>query len=171
MRANEIGTLLRVAYAQYPDKVTPNLLTLWQAALGDMDYELAQRAVAVVVCETPYPPKISDLRQAAARLSGQVNERTFDEAWALVDQASHNALYHEQEELEKLPPDVRVIADRFGLRAIALAEGEELSVVRGQFRMAWEQNAARQKARAVMPEAIRQMLEEVAARKALPSGE
>ena len=121
MNTKQVGQLLRVAYAQYPDKVTDDLFTLWESALMDLSYDLAKRAVAMVVCESPYPPKISDIRAAAVRLTGAVPHMTADEGWRLVIQAAHNAAYHAADEFERLPPEVQAaLGSASALRDLAL---------------------------------------------------
>lgn len=170
MKANDITTLCRVAYAQFPDKVTKDLLTLWQSALADMPYELAQRAVAMVVCESPYPPKISDIRAAAVKLTGAVPHMTADEGWRLVIQAARNASYHAADEFERLPPEVQAaLGSASALRDLALVPESELGNERARWRMGWEARQERAQYVAALPAGIRAELESVAASRALPA--
>jgi hypothetical protein len=168
MKANDIATLCRVAYAQYPEKVTKDLLALWQSALSDMPYELAQRAVAMVVCESPYPPKISDIRAAAVKLTGAVPSMTADEGWRLVVQAARNAAYHAQDEFDRLPVEVQAaLGSASALRDLALVPESELGNERARWRMGWEARQERAQYMAALPVGIRAELEGVAERLAL----
>jgi len=170
--SKEILTLMRVAFAQYPDKLTglegKNLGELWQAALLDMDFELAKAAVAMVVCRSPYPVRVSEIREAAATLTGQVNLRTFDEAWALVSAAARDSCYHAAEQYARLPEDIQAaVHGPEGLREIGMGEADEISVMKGQFRMAWEARVRRQREMALLPAQMREVIEAAAERMAL----
>lgn len=165
MTNKEIVSLMRVAFAQYPDKLTglegKNLAELWQAALLDLDYELAKAAVAMVICRSPYPVRVSEIREAAAMLTGQVTLRTFDEAWSLVAAAARDSCYHAAEQYAGLPEDIQAaLHGPEALREIAMAEEESLPVMKGQFRMAWEARVRRQREMALLPAAMRQTIEQ-----------
>jgi hypothetical protein len=172
MTNKEIVSLMRVAFAQYPEKLAgldgKNLAELWQAALGDLDYELAKAAVAMVVCKSPYPVRVSDVREASATLTGQVSLRTFDEAWALVIEAARDSAYHAAERYGELPGDIQAaLHDASALREIGMADADDISVMKGQFRMAWEARVTRQRQMAMLPAGIRATIEQAAERLAL----
>lgn len=172
MTNKEIVSLMRVAFAQYPEKLTglegKNLAELWQAALGDLDYELAKAAVAMVVCKSPYPVRVSDVREAAATLTGQVSLRTFDEAWSLVIEAARDSAYHAAERYGELPADIQAaLHEPSALREIGMADADDMSVMKGQFRMAWEARVTRQRQMAMLPAGIRATIEQAAERLAL----
>lgn len=129
---------------------------LWAKMLEDVPYEIAEKALVKVLATAKYFPTVAELREAVAELrNGQ--QITALEAWGLVIEAVKKYGYYRQEEaLASLPPEVSAFVRRFGWEDICCSE--EPDVVRGQFRRAWEEQAIRKKELAVLPEPLRQLI-------------
>jgi len=145
---------------------------VWTMTLSDLPYEVARQALAAHISSSHFFPTVADIREQAVKLT-QPRMLDWAEAWGLVmDAVRRHGSYHEQAALASLPADVAETARRIGWREICLCE--DVSVVRGQFRMAWETIAKRQAELAVLPaplrSQLRSQLEKVAQRMALPEG-
>jgi hypothetical protein len=139
---------------------------LWAKMLGDIPYQLAEKALMKVLATARYFPTVAEIREAAAELQ-HGRPMTADEAWGLVAEAVRRyGYYREQEALASLPPEVAVIVRRFGWQEICACE--EPDVIRGQFRRAWEINSGQAREIAVLPAPIRELIEAHSATMALP---
>lgn len=152
--------LLALATANFPSYQERNMkptAVLWEKALSDIPYEVAEKALLKVLSTSKFFPTISDIREAAAEIT-QPRSRDWSEAWGLILKAIRKyGFYREKEALESLPADVREMAERFTWRELCL--NEEPDILRAQFRMAWETQTKRTKEWNMLPEPVRNAIE------------
>jgi len=159
----EIINLLGIATANFPNlqqkDMTPTAV-LWEKALSDIPYNVAEKAVIKVLSTSKFFPTVADVREAATQLT---QPRTLDaiEAWGLVVDAIRKYGYYRQKEaMVSLPDDVGAMVKRFTWRELCLNENPD--TLRAQFRMAWETQSKRTQELKSLPTEIRQLIEGVA---------
>lgn len=160
MNRKEIINLLAIATANFPNlqqKEMKPTAVLWERALSDLSYEVAEKAVIKVLSTSRFFPTIADIREAAADIT---QPRTLDamEAWGLVvDAIRRFGFYRQAEAMEYLPEDVAEMVKRFTWRELCLSESPE--TLRAQFRMAWDTQSKRKNEVKALPTEIRLLLQ------------
>ncbi|MEH7355099.1 replicative helicase loader/inhibitor [Neobacillus drentensis] len=160
MNRKEIINLLGIATANFPNlqqkEMKPTAI-LWEKALADIPYEVAEKAVIKVLSTSKFFPTIAEIRDATAQIT---QPRTLDaiEAWGMIVQAIRKYGYYNQgAALQSLPEDVAEMVKRFTWRELCLSENVE--TLRAQFRMAWETQSKRTNELKALPTEIRLLLE------------
>ncbi len=160
MNRTEVINLLGMATANFPSMQEKDMrptATLWEQALSDIKYDVAQKALIKVLSTSKFFPTVAEIREAAMEIT-QPRYMDAMEAWDLIVQAIRKFGYiDEKGGLESLPEDVRAMAKRFGWRELCLDENPD--TLRAQFRMAWETQSKRIKEVQKLPREIREMLE------------
>jgi hypothetical protein len=162
MTPKEIFTLMSIATANFPNLQEKDMrptLTLWDKALSDMPYEVAEKAVIKVLSTSRFFPTVAEIREAAVHIT---QPRSLDhmEAWGLVlDAIRKYGYYREKEAIESLPQEVAEMVKQFTWRDLCLSETPQ--TLRAQFRMAWETRAKRTDELKQLPTEIRTMIEDV----------
>lgn len=163
MNRTEIINLLGIATANFPNlqqkEMKPTAI-LWEKALADIPYEVAEKAVIKVLSTSKFFPTISEIREATAQIT---QPRTIDamEAWGLILQAIRKfGYYNEGNAMRSLPEDVAEMAKRFTWRELCLNENPD--TVRAQFRMAWETQSKRTNELKSLPPDIKLMIQDMA---------
>lgn len=160
MNRKEIINLLALATANFPSYQERDMqptAVLWEKALADIPYEIAEQALLKVLSTSRFFPTIADIREAVADIT-QPRTMDWSEAWHLIGQAIRKyGFYREQEALESLPDDVRTMVERFSWRELCL--NEEPDILRAQFRMAWETQSKRIKEYNALPAPLREMID------------
>lgn len=163
MTRQEIIKLLSIATANFPSMQERDMkptAVLWERALADIPYDVAEKALLKVLSTSKFFPTIAEIREAVTELT---QPRVMDaiEAWELIVQAIRKyGYYDEKGAMASLPPDVRSMAKRFGWRELCLSTNTE--TLRAQFRMAWETQSKRIREYNVLPSEIREVIEGVA---------
>lgn len=115
-----------------PDKAQLGI-ELWHELLGDIDYDLAARAVKSLAAVSRYQPTIAEIREEATRRSRPF-VHSAGEAWRLVlDAISRYGYYQEAEAMRSLPPRAASAAAAMGWEALCMANCATIGVERGQF--------------------------------------
>ena len=160
MNRKEIINLLGIATANFPSMqqkdMTPTAV-LWEKALSDIPYNVAEKAVIKVLSTSRFFPTIADIREASSQLT---QPRTMDamEAWGLIGEAIRKyGHYRQKEALESLPEDVAEMVRRFTWRELCLSENIE--TMRAQFRMAWDAQSKRTNELKTLPTEIRELIQ------------
>jgi len=152
MTQKEAGNLVGLAMANYPGMQEKDMVPtakLWQKMLSDIPYELAEKAILKVITTAKYFPTIAEIREAAVTLSSP-NIPCAIEAWGEVMNALRRyGYYRTQEALDSLSPLTRQVVKMIGWTHIAMSE--EIGVLHGQFRMAYEQYAKRARDSQTLP--------------------
>jgi hypothetical protein len=157
----EIINLLGIATANFPNlqqkEMKPTAI-LWEKALADIPYDVAEKAVIKVLSTSKFFPTIAEIREAMAQIT---QPRTLDamEAWGLINEAIRKFGYYRQKEaMEFLPDDIREMVKRFTWRELCLSENVE--TLRAQFRMAWDTQSKRRNEMKAIPQDIRFLIED-----------
>lgn len=163
MNRKEIINLLALATANFPSYQERDMqptAVLWEKALADIPYQVAEQALLKVLATSKFFPTIADIRDAIAAIT-QPRSLDWSEAWSLIVQAIRKyGHYREKDGLESLPPDVRDMAKRFTWRELCL--NEQPDILRAQFRMAWETQSKRIREMNALPTQLREMIESTA---------
>lgn len=163
MNRKEIINLLGIATANFPNLQQKEMMptaVLWEKALSDISYDVAEKALLKVLSTSKFFPTIADLRDAATQIT---QPRTLDamEAWGLINEAIRKFGYYRQAEaVDFLPNEVAEMVKRFTWRELCLSENVE--TLRAQFRMAWETQSKRRNELKALPTEIRLMIEDTA---------
>lgn len=163
LNRKEIINLLGIATANFPNLQQKDMMptaVLWEKALTDIPYHIAEKAVIKVLSTSRFFPTIADIREAVAQIT---QPRTLDaiEAWGLIVGAIRKYGYYQQKEaMASLPDDVAEMVKRFTWRELCLNENPD--TLRAQFRMAWDTQSKRKNEMKSLPTEIRHMIEGVA---------
>lgn len=160
MNKKEVINLIAIATANFPsmqEKDMKPTAILWEKALSDVSYDIAEKALIKVLSTSRYFPNLADIREAISQLT---STRTIDamEAWGLIGQAIKRYGFNRKPEaMAMLPADVVEMVERFTWREICYNENPD--TLRAQFRMAWETQSKRQQEYKVLPANIRALFE------------
>jgi hypothetical protein len=163
MNRKEIINLLGIATANFPNlqqKEMKPTAVLWEKALADISYEVAEKAVIKVLSTSKFFPTIAEIREASVQIT---QPRTIDaiEAWGLIIQAIRKyGYYNEGNAIRSLPEEVAEMVRHFTWRELCLNENPD--TLRAQFRMAWETKSKRTNELKALPSEIRLMVEDMA---------
>lgn len=140
--ALKLITICSANYKNWPEQGKEvATVDLWTMMLQDIPPEVAQGAVMAHLARSPYPPTISDIRNAAIAVTEPKRLEAI-EAWELINQAIRKyGYYREAQALASLPPEVADMARKFTWESLCTSENEE--TLRAQFRMAWETQTKR----------------------------
>lgn len=162
MVISEVSKLLAVLSAAYSKfDVDEIKLKLWYEMLKDIPYQVAVVVVKKHICESPYPPAISDIREAAA-LAVSSEEFRIDAggAWGEVMRAIRNyGVYSPEEALSSMSKRTAQVVKRIGWREICHCEN--LSVIRGQFIKIYEALDMRERKDMMLSKDLKKEIEEV----------
>jgi hypothetical protein len=143
----------------------PVSLEVYFDLLGDLPFDAFQTAVKRVLLRHKYAtfPTVAELREAAAQTArGEVAPLPPAEAWALAWRAAARTDPEIDGSFDRaatrLPPLVRRAIEAYGLNALCYGS-EPLTVVRAQFLRVYEQLAAGEAARELLPAATRREIE------------
>jgi hypothetical protein len=162
MNRREIINLLGIATANFPNlqqkEMKPTAI-LWEKALSDIPYDVAEKALIKVLSTSKFFPTVADIRESIADIT---QPRTLDamEAWGLIGQAIRKFGYYRQKEaMEFLPDDVAEMVKQFTWWELCMSEEPE--ILRAQFRKAWEIRSKRKNEMKALPINIRTLIEGV----------
>lgn len=133
---------------------TAESMELWYAELKDLDYQIAVGALRRHVQSSPYIPKISDIRQNVADIV--TNDEGWSKGYADMMMAVRRFGYmQERLALDSMDPLTREATRRIGWRTICESDNPE--VIRGQFRMVYEQVASRNREKIMLTDDVQQI--------------
>ncbi|MEG6521115.1 replicative helicase loader/inhibitor [Desulfotomaculum sp. 1211_IL3151] len=172
MNLEQAINLVGLALANFPNMQERDMAptaVLWEKLLSDIPYHVAEKALVKVLATAKFFPAVAEIREAAIQLTQPVVPTAL-EAWGEVTRAMRLYGYYRPEEaLASLSPITAEVVRRFGWRDMCACEEPE--VLRGQFRMAYEQYAGRQREMAVLPSGIRELIGGLADKLTLGGGE
>lgn len=136
--------------------------------------ELVYAAVKSLIADgdSGFAPTIGEIRSRMRELM-YPDELSESQAWALVSKACQRALYHAQEEFDKLPCVVKAaVGNPAQLREWAMVDESAFqSVVGSNFQRSYRTHVKRERAAEMLPESVKAMLSSIAQRPALEAGE
>lgn len=166
MNKKEFATIADVLHLAYgKDAILPDekTLDLWYGFLKDIDYAICKNAVMRIVSTSKWPPKISDIREAAVQVVNVHTDADWSEAWSKVIRAIGRFGQNRQEEaLEYMGEDAARIVKRMGWKNICLSEN--IGVERANFRQAYENNRSNSNMLNQIPAMVRKDMMEISER-------
>lgn len=163
MTQQELRAIFKAITAEHKGfDVSPERAAMWLSAFGKYPADIVLKAVQNHLLSSPYEPKIAHINTLIAELATPEAERlTAMEAFGMVLTAvARYGWPSEQAALQSLPEHVANIVR--GMGWLAICESENVDVLRGQFRMAYEAQEARAKIdriRRALPASSRALLE------------
>ena len=98
---------MKAVYVQPAFIPDQDAFNVWYGLLKDLSYEELSKAIQKHMMTSPYPPTISDIREAVAQLAPDDGIMSELKAWNLVRRAIRNSNYHAEEEFGRLPCTIR----------------------------------------------------------------
>ena len=145
----------------YPkDNIMANeqAMELWYSMLQDIDYKIAEMSLNKWVLTNKWSPTIADIREMAVNVE-QGDEITWDESFEEARRMIRRYGYPRQKEaLEEMRPITRQVVERMGYMDMCMCE--DIEVERGQYRMAFENQAKRNKEYSQLPERLKEQIAE-----------
>ena len=171
----QIITLLAGNYESIANKSQVQremMLNTWQECLGDLDYKLVLQAVKKTIISSLYPPTIHEIRKNAVEMINPTTQKTAIEAWDEALKMISGGLYMTEEQFNQYSPEVR---NFFGsvnqVRQLAMVDMETINTVtKGQFLKQYDILVQRDKEEKLLPEPMKEMMEGLANKFALPEG-
>ncbi len=142
MKKAETIKMLAYIASTYPRfEIKENTAEIWHELLEDLPVDVARAAVKRLICQSPFPPSIHEIRAKAADIMTPPGEQVSPiEAWGEVLGAIQRyGMYGEKKAMESMTPQVGQVAKMMGWRDMCM--GENLSVTRGQFLKMYAQAA------------------------------
>lgn len=134
-------------------------IKLWYKMLGDLPYEILNLAIQKYAFNNHFPPTVSDLRGIAVELVDK-ERMDWSEAWGEVVNAMREyGSYRGSEALASMNPQTAQAVKRMGWKEICMSEN--LAVERANFRMIYEQVSEKEQQQAVLPNAVREMINQI----------
>ena len=148
-------------------KPSPQRMEVYWDALNDLPFNIAMIAARKVIAtlENPFLPMPAVFRGMAAQITGP-NIPPAPDAWAEGIKSIRNfGMYREPEALASLSPLTKKAVEAIGFKDICLSEN--IDVIRGQFRMAYEALEKREITDAKTPQSLKQIIAVMQGEKAL----
>jgi len=119
---------------------TPEKIQTWFSCLSDLDYRICAEAVKRYTLTNSFRPKVADIRKQYALIASGGGMISETEAWGLVRNAICDSLYHAEERYEAFPEEVKkMVGSPDRLREWGQMPSDTVSsVVRAEFRRAYE---------------------------------
>lgn len=171
----QIITLLAGNYESIANKSQVQremMLNTWQECLGDLDYKLVLQAVKKTIISSPYPPTIHEIRKNAIEISKPTTQKTAIEAWDEALKMISGGLYMTDEQFNQYSPEVK---NFFGsvnqVRQLAMVDMDTINTVtKGQFLKQYDVLIEREKQENLLPQPMKEMMEGLVDKFALPEG-
>lgn len=129
---------------------------LWFAHLRDLPYEVASCALNKWVTTNVWSPTIADLRRLAVEVS-KGEPKDWGTAWAeVLDAARYLGRYQKAEALAGFDDVTRRAVNALGWEEICISE--DLTALRANFRMVYENAAAKQAQNAALPGKLKEAI-------------
>lgn len=169
----QIITLLAGNYETIANKSQQQrelMLNTWYECLGDLDYKIVLQAVKKTIIESPYPPTIHEIRKNAVEIVNPTTKRTAIEAWNEAIGMISNGIYMTEEQFNTASPEVKKF---FGnvrqVKELAMLDSDTVNTVtKGQFLKQYEILVQKDREEKMLPEPMKEMIEGLANKFALP---
>lgn len=166
----EFATVIVYLEAICGKQLPPASMDPYFDLLGDLPSDVLRTAAQRVAVEHRWAtfPSVAELREAAIEtIQGSVKELSPAEAWDLAWSAAGRIDLEIEGSIDRackdLPVTVLEAMRAFGVPALVYGK-EPVGVVRGQFLKIFEQLAARDRRRALLPASVKNSIAEIGAR-------
>lgn len=154
-------TIIRSGYQKQDFLKDIDSLSFWFSMLNDLPFELAIAALKKHVATSKWLPSVAEIRQCASEIT-QGEPRDWSDEWLSVIQAVRMYGYmNEKDALATLAPLTKEIVRQLGWKNICCSEQNELTALRANFRMIYEQKAEREKERSILPGDVQKRIAEL----------
>lgn len=137
-----------------PDKYA---LEIWYGLLKDLPYEQASLAVTRYAATSNWPPTPADIRRQVVMINDESTD--WGEAWGTVLRAiGRFGMYREAEAMDSLDELTRDTIRRLGWKQICTSDQDELTAIRANFRMIYEQSQDKAKETAQLPDSVKKAI-------------
>lgn len=155
MNKQQFATLAIAIKSAYPaSKILEDNASMdfWFMMLQDMDYKVAENAIAEHICTNIYPPNIAEIRKLCAdRMQKPV--LSFDEAWGIVVKARSQCGRDEPlKAYERMDELTLSVVKNLGWYHICTTEND--AALRANFREAYEAKAKKVQNNMQLPEFV-----------------
>lgn len=141
-----------------PDR---NAVAIWYELLKDIPYEHASVAVQRYASTNTWPPTPADIRKQVVDI--QDDSTDWGAAWQTVIRAiGRYGMYGESEAIASMDDMTRKTIRRLGWKMICESEQKELTAIRANFRMIYEQMQRNEREQAQLPDTLKQKIEQIA---------
>lgn len=164
MTREEFAVLVKAMKAVYSSEnfiADKDAFNVWYGLLQDLPYEQANLAVQKYMTSERFPPTIADIRTKATEIIAPVEESMSElQAWALVQKAIRNSVYHAEEEFAKLPEACqRAVGTAANLKEWALMDSDQVATIeQSHFVRNYRASVQRMKEEARLPENVRMLI-------------
>ena len=135
-------------------------LMLWYEELKDIPYPVASIALRKHVRSSKYPVTIADIIDNA--VSTQKNDNSWSDGWESVLTAIRRYGYmQEKEALQSLDEITRTAVKRLNWQMLCTAQLDELTAIRANFRMIYNEINEKETNNAKLSNELRQAIEQV----------
>lgn len=159
MTKKEFALLAMAIKTYYPKEgLLPNeqAMELWYKQLQDLEYNVAEMALNKWVATNKWSPSIADIREISAAVKGG-DIQDWGEGWEKVLNAIRSfGFYRQAEAMQSLDELTKTCVERIGF--VNLCMSENIAADRANFRMIYEQLAARKKQDAQLPEGLKKAI-------------
>ena len=130
------------------------------------------QAVKKTIISSPYPPTIHEIRKNAIEISKPTTQKTAIEAWDEALKMISGGLYMTDEQFNQYSPEVK---NFFGsvnqVRQLAMVDMDTINTVtKGQFLKQYDVLIEREKQENLLPQPMKEMMEGLVDKFALPEG-
>lgn len=154
MTKQEFGSIVSVIRGVYRDKTfltDKEVKELWFEMLKDIPYEQAKSAVMKHAMTSKWTPTIAEIREQVVDI--QADRTDWGDGWKEVLMAIRRFGYSaEKEALESMSPMTREVVSRLGWKQICNSDQDDLTAIRANFRMMFEQKKATSKEEMQLPQ-------------------
>lgn len=127
---------------------------IWHELLKDLPYEQVSMAVTRYASTSNWPPTPADIRKQVVVINDESTD--WGVAWqAVVRAIGKYGTHRETEALESMDEMTRRAISRLGWRQICQSEQSELTAIRANFRMIYEQIQTHEREEAQLPQALK----------------
>ena len=140
------------------ERANSMIVDTWYEVLADIDIGTAKQAILAHSVNSTYPPTIADIRKYAVKPA--VTE-SAEEAWARVNAALRDGIYHSKERFAELP-DVckRLVGSPSLIQDLAKSESDSsIAAFRSRFMKQYDIEKAQANQQALIPGNVRQALQ------------
>lgn len=163
MNKQEFAVLADAIRSYYPREnimPTKESASLWYEELKDIDAGLAMVAVKKYVQTNKWAPTIADIRENVVDVTAPKED--WSSGWEQVIKAiGRYGYYNEHEALESMDEITRTATKRLGWKMICQSEQTDLTAIRANFRMIYEQIQQDAKTDAKLSDELKAQMEQI----------
>lgn len=133
---------------------------MWYKLLQDIPYEQCNIAIQKLALTSKWPPTVAEVREAAVDI--QAEQTDWSDGWNEVLKAiGRFGMYREEEALASMSGMTREAVRRLGWKQLCQSEMDELTAIRANFRMIFEQKSTKEKEQAMLPDYLKAAIDRI----------